>query len=121
MTNQNVALWRRERLGLSLIAVSLMAIAVTGWLLFEHLRDTRESRIRAQGLSLARVLSGMPIAELLPSANPSSVLRALQVSDTDGDFAYAVVLDAYCMYRGGLGVSILIRSVSSSASHSLAR
>ena len=93
MTRKTMPLWRRERLGLSMIAASLVAIVLTGGLIFDNLRDARETRVRAQGISLIRVLSGMPFEELVPSSNPAALLRALEVSENKDDFAYATVLD----------------------------
>ena len=45
-----------ERLGLMMIGASLLVIATTIFLLLDYQRDFQLSQIRAQGISLARVL-----------------------------------------------------------------
>lgn len=94
MTSQKAIVWSRDRLGLLMIGASLLVIAISASLLATHSRNTRESQIRAQGISLIRVLSAMPISELIPDSRPEAILNALQLSKNSDDFAYATIMNA---------------------------
>ncbi|MFK8016242.1 MAG: ATP-binding protein [Gammaproteobacteria bacterium] len=92
MSRKDAPLWKRERLGLSMIAGSLLVIAVLCALLLQHLLSESEQRLRVQGVSLARVLSSIELQELAPASNPSSLLQTLAVSDQYSRFAYATLV-----------------------------
>lgn len=74
-----------------MIAASLLVIGATVVLLFDYLQDGREATMRAQGVALVRTLSSLPYDELVPSSNPSAVLRTLQINESNPLFAYASV------------------------------
>ncbi len=76
-----------------MIALSLLAVALAVSFLFHYLQDSHASRIRAQGTSLARVLSTVPLTELIQDGRPAVLMRALNVSENREDFAYASVVD----------------------------
>lgn len=86
-------MWSKERLGLIMIFASLGAIAAIIGFLFSYQQDSREAQIRSQGVSLARMLSSIPMGELTPSGSQGGVLEVLRRSQTSPDFAYAVVAD----------------------------
>ena len=59
-TGKVSAVWRNERLGLSMIAASLVVIVLIVGLLFTYQQKSETDHIRQQGVSLARVLSSIP-------------------------------------------------------------
>jgi two-component system sensor histidine kinase VicK len=81
-----------ERLGLMMIGASLLVIATIIFLFLNHQRDSQVSQIRAQGISLARVLSRMPLDTLLsdPHHGPLQLIESTQANP---DFAYGVIVD----------------------------
>jgi PAS domain S-box-containing protein len=82
---------KNERLGLLLIAASLAVIClVTGLVAREH-RNGRRQQVRVQGLALVRLLSRMPLDELVPRGGGQGPLQVVKSSQGDPDFAYAVV------------------------------
>ena len=54
-----------ERAALVMIVASLAVIACVVGLLMVHQKNGREDQIRARGISLARLLSGLPSDELI--------------------------------------------------------
>ncbi len=90
----NPPLWKKERLGLSMIASSLVAIVIIAGLLFDYLKETKKQTIRTHGVSLIRTLTALPFRELAPESNPAAVLSALQLSASREYFAYAAIVDA---------------------------
>ncbi len=91
--NKVFSAWNRERLGLTMIVASLAVIAVTVFLLFFYQQKNEETHIREQGTNLARVLSRLPLEQLVPGHNQQSALSVLKHSHTDTDFAYLTVVD----------------------------
>jgi signal transduction histidine kinase len=94
-TGKLSAVWRNERLGLMMIAASLAVIMLTVGLLFSYQQKADEAHIREQGVSLARVLSRMPFAQLLPAAGQQGVLSLLQYGQADPAFAYLLIVDPH--------------------------
>ena len=84
---------KSERLGLTIVCAALVVIAVTTAMLMLHSRDERRQQIRAQGTRLAKLLSRMPLASLVPAHAAHGSLALLGSSLGDSDFAYGVVLD----------------------------
>lgn len=80
-------------MGLMMIAASLAVISVVITLLFLYEKDAREQQIRAQGVRLVRLLSGMSVPLLEAKGEAKGVLGVLQQSQNDPDFAYAVIVD----------------------------
>ena len=87
------AIWRNERLGLSMIAASLLVIVLIVGLLFTYQQKSETDHIRQQGVSLVRVLSSIPYQQMLPGASRSDVLSLLQHSQANRLFAYLAVVD----------------------------
>jgi signal transduction histidine kinase len=86
--------WGKDRVGLVAIFASLAVIALVFGLLLKHLQEKQVERIRAQGLSLVRLLASMPLAQLVPGDGRQGVLQVIRQSRNDPDFAYAAVVDA---------------------------
>lgn len=91
MSSKDAPLWRRERLGLSMIAASLAVIIALCVFLLNTLIDERRQQVREQGVELLRVLGALSLGELAPASNPASVLRSLSLSGKRGDLLYAVI------------------------------
>ncbi len=91
--NKVFSAWNRERLGLTMIMASLAVIAVTVFLLFFYQQKNEEAHIRDQGTNLVRVLSRLPLEQLVPAPNQQSAFSVLKHSYTDTDFAYLAIVD----------------------------
>ncbi len=85
--------WKDERLGLSMIAASLLVIGLILALMFHYQQQAKEARIRSQGVSLAKVLSEMGYEQLASTTGQRGVLQAMAHRRSDTDFAYGVVVD----------------------------
>ncbi len=82
---------KSERLGLMMVASSLLVIALIIGVSFESHRSSRLSQIRVQGVSLARLLSSMSLAQLIPDEGEQGPLALVKSTQGNPDFAYAVV------------------------------
>ncbi len=82
-----------DRLGLAMIVASLVAIALIVATLLWHQKETEETQIRMQGVSLARMLSGLPYAQLVPPGGQQTLLNTIFQSQNDPNFAYAAIVD----------------------------
>ena len=89
------AAWRNERLGLSMIAASLVVILLIVGLLFTYQQKSETNHIRQQGVSLVRVLSSLPYSQVAPDDERSSVLSILRHSQANRSFAYLAVVDRH--------------------------
>lgn len=85
--------WDNERLGLTMILASLVVIGVIVALLFAYQNQSREAQIRSQGVSLARLLSGMSSDQLLPSRGRQGILQVMRHTQNNPDFAYGALVD----------------------------
>ena len=83
---------KNNRLGVALIASSLVTIALVVWLMLQRQYDTHATQIRAQGLGVTRSLTALPMHMLAPGAGQPSVLNSLFVYHDNPDFAYAAVM-----------------------------
>jgi PAS domain-containing protein len=83
---------RQQRSGLVLIVGSLLVIAVTSGFVLDWQHEARRERSRAQGASLVRLLSSLPYGRILPSDARHGALRVVRTSQSNPDFAYAVVV-----------------------------
>ena len=82
-----------ERPVLVMIAACLCVIACAiGLLVVEQKRD-REAQIRARGVSLVRLLAGLPSEMLTHEQTYQSMLRLVSFSQGTEDFAYATLVD----------------------------
>ena len=75
-----------------MIGAALLVIALVAGLSFRQQNATREQRLRAQGMSLVRLLAKMPTAQIAPE-HGSSPFQLLQHGDSAGDLAWAVLVD----------------------------
>ncbi len=91
-----------QRFGLTMILATLVVMVATVFLLFDYQRDDRENLARAQGLDLARLLSGMPWRELVPANGRQGFLELLKRGQGNPDFAYAAIVDV----GGGIAAEI---------------
>lgn len=85
---------KSQRLGLLMIAASLIVIALILFLLVERQAESRRGQMRAQGLSLVRSISGIPYDQLLPKENKGVLLQALLNVKGNPDFGYGVLIDS---------------------------
>ena len=83
---------KSERLGLAMVFAALVVIAVIASMLALHTRDERRQQIRAQGASLVKLLSRMPLETLVPADARHGPLAVLASSVVDANFAYGVVV-----------------------------
>lgn len=67
MTRSQGKTWRDERLGLIMIAASLLVIAATVCLLYQYQSDTRHTRLREQAPGIAHVLAEIPSGQFVPT------------------------------------------------------
>lgn len=82
-----------DRLGLAMIVASLVAIALSVATLLWNQKQNQESQIRAQGVSLTRMLSGLPYTQLQASPGQQGLLNLIFQSQNDPNFAYAAIID----------------------------
>ncbi len=83
---------KNNRLGVALIASSLLMIALVVWLMLQRQSDSHAAQIRAQGLGVTRSLAALPMHLLAPGAGQSSVINSLFAYHDNPDFAYAAVM-----------------------------
>ena len=82
-----------DRLGLAMIVASLVAIALSVATLLWNQKESREAQIRVQGVSLTRMLSGLPYSQLQPAQGQQDLLNTIFQSQNDETFAYAAIID----------------------------
>jgi PAS domain S-box-containing protein len=82
-----------QRFGLTMIIATLLVMVATVYILFDYQRANREDLVRAQGLDLVRLLSGMSWDELVPQAGRKGLLAVLDQGHSNPDFAYGAVVD----------------------------
>ena len=85
---------KTDRIGLVIVFASLSAIAVIVFMVFQYQRDDRLADIRSTGVSLARVLSGIPYDQLIPGGAQQGVIQVLRHSAGNDEFAYVSIVDA---------------------------
>jgi len=83
-----------ERSGLTMIVASLVVICVLVGLLFGYQHRVQTADLRIRGVSLVRILAGMPYEQLVPDSATEGPLRVLRASQENTDFAYAIVTGA---------------------------
>ncbi|MGI9294196.1 MAG: hypothetical protein ACR2PS_09460, partial [Pseudomonadales bacterium] len=83
---------RREKLGLTMIGGSLLVVAVMVALLAHYQQSADLNRIRAQGLSLAQLVSEVPFEQLLAEQSRNT-LNILYQSQPKAELAYAAVVN----------------------------
>jgi two-component system sensor histidine kinase VicK len=88
-------MWRNEKVGLIMIAASLLVMAVVVYLAFNYQLDLRLKQSRVQGIGLVRVLGGMSWDELIPKQGKQGILQAFKHGQNNPDFAYGAVVDKH--------------------------
>ena len=86
-------MFKADRIGLVIVLASLAAIAIVATMVFRQQYADRLNDIRSQGVSLVRVISGVPYDELNPGTAQQSLAQILRHSAGDDDFAYLSVVD----------------------------
>lgn len=81
-----------ETIGYSMIGASLAVIALIIVLMSGQQLREEEREIRAQGLSLLRVLAQIPLTELAPANGHGQILDVMRFSQNNPNFAYGVVV-----------------------------
>ena len=76
-----------------MIVASLVAIALSVVTLLWNDKERQEAQIHVQGVSLARMLSGLPYSQLQSSSNQQDLLNTIFQSQNDPDFLYASIVD----------------------------
>ena len=84
---------KNERLGLTMILASLLVIMVTVFLLFSYQQNNRESHIREQGTSLARILTRIPFEQFTDSSRLNGEFSILQHNRKSTAFAYLSIIN----------------------------
>lgn len=85
---------KNDRLGLLMIAASLVAIAIVSTLLYTHQIRLHSETTRVHGVALTRALSGAEYSQLVPENDKGSgLVRTLVNVQADADFAYGIVVN----------------------------
>ncbi len=84
---------KKDRLGLVLIAASLIAIAIVIGLLYRNQVKLREEKIRIHGVALTRALSGAESSQWLKGSEIGNLTRSLVNVQDNKQFAYVVVVN----------------------------
>jgi signal transduction histidine kinase len=82
---------KNNRIGMILVASSLVVIALVVTLLFQRQQALHADQVRAQGLGMVRSLAALPPAVLVPAKGQPSVLDSVLAWRDNPDFAYAAV------------------------------
>jgi two-component system sensor histidine kinase VicK len=84
---------KNDRLGLLLIAASLVVIAIVSGLLYKHQTKLLEEKTRVHGVALARTLSSMEYSQLTASSDKGYLMRSLVDVQDNEDFAYGIIVN----------------------------
>ena len=82
-----------ERSALVMVGACLLVIACIVALVVADQKTDHEAQIRARGISIARLLSGLPTDQLVQSETYASMLQLVSFSQGTEDFAYAALVD----------------------------
>lgn len=82
-----------ERSALVMVGACLFVIACIVALAVADQKNDHDSRIRARGISIARLLSGLPTDQLVESETYESMLQLVSFSQGTEDFAYAALVN----------------------------
>ncbi len=77
-----------------MIVASLVVICVLVGLLFSYQQRVQTEELRTRGVSLVRLLAGIPYEQLVPDSAAQGPLRVLRASQENTNFAYAIVTGA---------------------------
>lgn len=96
MENQSIIqrpTWIGERIGLIMIVASVLVISFIIVLLLSYQQQMKEQQNRVQGVSLIRILAGLPFERLVSSHQPQAALSILRYTQSNSNFAYIAVVD----------------------------
>ena len=82
-----------ERSALVMVGACLLVIACIVALAVVDQKADHEAQIRARGISIARLLSGLPTDQLVESETYESMLQLVSFSQGTEDFAYAALVN----------------------------
>ncbi len=85
--------WRNERLGLVMIAASLLVIGLIAGVSSMQQREAKEAHIREAGVTLARLVSRLFTERPGPQVKDQGILAIVQHAQTDADLAYLAIVD----------------------------
>jgi hypothetical protein len=87
---------RKDRLGLVLVAASLLAIAVVGALIYRYQVQVHRTNVRVNGIAITRAIAGMESAgnggPLLAGVDRDGLLRSMVSIQNDDNLSYLVVV-----------------------------
>jgi signal transduction histidine kinase len=86
-------LLKADRIGLVIVFASLLVITAVIFLLFSNQRDQQTREISAQGVSLARAISGVPYQQLVPGGPQHGFVQALLHGAGNKKLAYVTISD----------------------------
>ncbi len=86
-------LLKNDRLGLLMIAASLVVIAIVSGLLYTYQGKLRAERMRVDGVTLARALSSADYSQLVPETGQSNLIKNLVNVQGSEDFSYALIVN----------------------------
>ncbi|MDH3419676.1 MAG: cell wall metabolism sensor histidine kinase WalK [Gammaproteobacteria bacterium] len=81
-----------ERSALVMVGACLLVIACIVAVVVVDQKGDHEAQIRARGISIARLLSGLPTDQLVDSETYESMLQLVSFSQGTEDFAYAALV-----------------------------
>jgi signal transduction histidine kinase len=84
---------KKDRLGLVMIAASLVVIGIISGLLYQHQMKLHREKTRVSGVALARALSVADLPQLLSTSDSRSLMNSLISVQANSDFAYGIVVD----------------------------
>jgi PAS domain S-box-containing protein len=88
---------RKDRLGLMLIAASLLAIAVVGTLVYRNQLRVHSESIRVNGLAISRAIAGMESTSgdspVIAGLDKAGMLHSLATIQNNDSLSYLVVVD----------------------------
>ncbi|WP_417616069.1 ATP-binding protein [Oceanisphaera sp.] len=80
--------WRADRKGLAVIAISLLIIGCITAIISHHLSQQKESWLHSQGQSLVKIISAMPVEQLVSNMGNNSLMNTMHNALLDKHFAY---------------------------------
>ena len=86
-------LLKADRIGLVIVFASLLVITTVIFLLYSNQRAEQTQEIRAQGVSLARAISGVPYEQLVPGGPQQGFVQALLHGAGNKKLAYVTISD----------------------------
>jgi len=82
-----------ERSALVVVGACLFVIACIVALAVVDQKNDHDVQVRARGISIARLLAGLPTDQLVESETYDSMLQLVSFSQGTEDFAYAALVD----------------------------